>query len=116
MLIVMKKGTTQVELDLVTQTVQTMGFRAHILPGVERSAIGVTGNSTPLDPTRFENLPGVAQVIPIGRPSGWPLAKTKPDDTVVRLGSRALGLGQGAFIIAGPCAVEREDQVIEIAR
>jgi 3-deoxy-7-phosphoheptulonate synthase len=116
MLIVMKKGTTQVELDRVTQTVQTMGFRAHVLPGVERSAIGVTGNSTPLDPTRFENLPGVAQVIPIGPAFRLASRETKPDDTVVRLGSRALGLGQGAFIIAGPCAVEQEDKVIEIAR
>jgi 3-deoxy-7-phosphoheptulonate synthase len=116
MLIVMKKGTTQVELDRVTQTVRTLGFRAHVLPGVDRTAIGVTGNSAPLDPARFESLPGVAQVIPIGPAFRLASRETKPDDSVVRLGSRSLGLGHGPFIIAGPCAVEQEDQVIEIAQ
>ena len=116
MLIVMKKGTTQVELDRVTQTVQTLGFRAHVLPGADRTAIGVTGTTTVLDPARFENLPGVAQVIPIGPAFRLASRETKPDDTVVRLGARTLGLGHGAFVIAGPCAVEQEDQVLEIAR
>jgi 3-deoxy-7-phosphoheptulonate synthase len=116
MLIVMKKGATQDDLDRVFQAVHSMGFRASLIDGSERAAVGVTGNSKPIDPSRFESLPGVAQVVPDGPP--YPLAsrESKPQDTIVRIGSRGVVGGGGVFIVAGPCAVEDEEQMLLTAR
>lgn len=115
MLIVMKKGSTQDDIVRVSGAVESMGFRAHVIPGTERAAIGVTGNRMPLDPSRFESLQGVAQVIPVSPPFTLASREASPDDTVVRLGAQTIG-GGGLFIIAGPCAVENEEDVLQTAR
>jgi 3-deoxy-7-phosphoheptulonate synthase len=115
MVIVMKKGSSREDLVRVAKAVHDFGFRAHVLPGVERTAIGVTGNEGPLDSDLFERLPGVARAVPISQPFKLASREMKPDDTVVRLGPRAIGDG-GLFVIAGPCAVEGEEQILETAR
>jgi 3-deoxy-7-phosphoheptulonate synthase len=115
MLIVMKKGTTREDIDRVCQAVGAMGFQAHLITGSERAAIGVTGNAKPLDPSRFESLPGVAQVIPVSPPFRLASRETRAEDTVIRVGGGRIGAG-GVFVIAGPCAVESEDQVLATAR
>jgi 3-deoxy-7-phosphoheptulonate synthase len=115
MLIVMKKGSTGEDLARVVRSVEDLGFRAHVIPGAERTAVGVTGNAAPLDPGVFEGLPGVAQAIPVSRP--WKLAgrEFRPEDTRIRLGGRTIG-GGDLFVIAGPCAVENEEQVLSVAQ
>jgi 3-deoxy-7-phosphoheptulonate synthase len=115
MLIVMKKGTTREDIDRVCQAVGSMGFQAHLITGSERAAIGVTGNANPLDPSRFESLPGVGQVIAVSAPFRLASREHRPEDTVIRLGGSSIGAG-GVFVIAGPCAVEGEDQVLATAR
>jgi 3-deoxy-7-phosphoheptulonate synthase len=114
MLIVMKKGSTHADHDRVVRVIEELGFRAHSIPGAERTAIGITGNSGPLDPTIFEILPGVAQAVPVTRPFKLVSREVKPDPTLVRVGS--LEIGGGAFqIAAGPCAVEREETYLACA-
>jgi 3-deoxy-7-phosphoheptulonate synthase len=115
MLIVMKKGTTRDDIDRVCQAVGSMGFQAHLITGSERAAVGVTGNQKPLDPSRFESLAGVAQVIPVSPPFRLASRETQRENTVIRLGGRSIGAG-GVFVIAGPCAVESEEQVLAAAR
>jgi 3-deoxy-7-phosphoheptulonate synthase len=114
MLIVMKKGSTGEDLARVEQAVRAHGFNPHVISGAERVAIGITGNSSPIDPTCFENLPGVAQAIPISRP--WKLTgrEFQPADTVIHIGGAAIGRA-GLYVIAGPCAVESEEQVLDLA-
>ena len=115
MVIVMKKGSSREDLARVARAVEALGFRPHILPGVDRTAIGITGNIGPLDPDAFERLAGVARAIPVAQPFKLASREMKPEDTVVRLGSRAIGDGR-LFVIAGPCAVETGEQILETAR
>jgi len=115
MVIVMKKGSSREDLARVAHAVETLGFRAHVLAGVHRTAIGVTGNPGPLDPDAFERLPGVARAIPVTQPFKLASREMKPEDTVIRVGSRTIGDG-GLFVIAGPCAVETPEQILETAR
>jgi len=115
MLIVMRKGSSPQDVQRVLDLIEQLGFRGHPIAGAERLAVGITGNSGPLDPALFELLPGVAQALPVTRPFKLVSREIKPDDTVVAVGD--LRLGGGSFtIIAGPCAVESEDQILSLAR
>jgi 3-deoxy-7-phosphoheptulonate synthase len=115
MVIVMKKGSTREDLARVARAVEELGYQPHVLPGIDRTVVGITGNNEPLDPDTFERLPGVARAIPIGQPFKLASRELKPDDSIIRIGSRTVG-GGGLFVIAGPCAVETEEQVLETAR
>ncbi len=115
MVIVMKKGSSREDLARVTRAVERLGFCPHVLPGHERTAVAISGNPGSIDPDTFERLPGVSRAIAISPPFKLASRETKPEDTVVRLGSKRIG-GGGLFVIAGPCAVESADQMLETAR
>jgi 3-deoxy-7-phosphoheptulonate synthase len=115
MVIVMKKGCSREDLARVARAVEALGFRPHVLPGVERTAIGITGNPGPLDPDAFERLPGVARAIPITQPFKLASREMQVEDTLVHVGARTIGDGR-LFVIAGPCAVETAEQIVETAR
>ncbi len=122
MLVVMEKGCTAGQIDAVCDRIRTLGFRPHVIPGRERTAIGITGNPGALDPREFEMIPGVKEAIRVSKPYKLVSRETKPEETVVRLGGEANGsvaceLGGGRFaVIAGPCSVESEKQTLEAAR
>ena len=63
MLIVMTAHATETDINRVRQKIESLGFRAHIMPGAQKTAIGITGNPGPIDPAEFEDLPGVAEAI-----------------------------------------------------
>src|SRR6187551_206399 len=115
MLIVMKPGATASEIDAVVNVVETVGFRAHPMPGATRTAIGITGNEGPIDGQRFENLAGVAEVIRVTKPYKLVTLDLRPDKTVVRVGDATIGDPELA-IIAGPCGIENREQAFAIAR
>jgi len=115
MVIVMKKESSREDLARVCRSVEELGFRPHTLVGVHRTAVGVTGNPGPVDPDLFERLPGVARAIPVSQPFKLASREMKPENTVIRVGSRSIGDG-GLFVIAGPCAVENADQILATAR
>ena len=114
MLIVMKPSATAREVDAVVAAIEAIGFRAHPMPGATRTAIGVTGNQGPIDGRRFENLPGVAEVIRVTKPYKLITLDLRPEKTVVRIDGASIG-GSELAIIAGPCAIENRDQAFAVA-
>ena len=114
MLIVMKSGATSDEVSGVVRNVEQLGFRAHVMPGATRTAVGVTGNQGTVDPSRFENLPGVFEAIRVSKPYKLITRDLQPDQTVVRVGDATIG-GDELAIIAGPCAVENREQTFAVA-
>src|SRR3989441_11056047 len=115
MLIVMKPSATARDIDAIVRVVEGIGLRAHPMPGATRTAIGITGNQGPIDGRRFENLPGVAEVIRVTKPYKLITLDLRPDKTVVRVGDATIGGGEHA-IIPGPCALESREQAFAIAK
>src|SRR5947209_15487580 len=114
MLIVMKSDATDAQVAHVCDVITELGFKPHAMPGATRTAIGVTGNQGAVDPTRFENLPGVAEAIRVSKPYKLITLDLRPDKTVVRIGDATIG-GEELAIIAGPCAIESRAQAFAIA-
>ncbi len=114
MLIVMKPSATAREVDAVVNVIQAVGFRAHPMPGATRTAIGITGNEGPVDGRRFEDLPGVAEVIRVTKPYKLITLDLRPEKTVVKIGDATIG-GNELAIIAGPCAIENREQAFAVA-
>ncbi len=115
MLIVMDRSATQVDVERVVETAERMGLKAHPIPGEQRTAVGITGNRGTVEPTAFEDLPGVLEVIKVSHPYKLVSREFHPEDTVVSIGGVPVGGGRLA-IIAGPCAVETLEQTVTIAR
>ncbi len=115
MLIVMKNDATQENVDAVIREIQNMGFRGVPMPGSIRTAVCIVGNKGPIDSTRLLSLPGVKETIPVTRPYKLVSRETHPDSTVISIGDVKIGAGK-PVIIAGPCAVESEEQALTIAR
>ncbi len=114
MLIVMKPGATPADIDRVVEVIEALGLRGHTLPGENRTAIGITGNKGSVDPTHFENLPGVADAIRVTKPYKLISKELRPEKSIVKIGNASIG-GRELAIIAGPCAVENADQVFKVA-
>jgi 3-deoxy-7-phosphoheptulonate synthase len=115
MLILMKSATTPDAVARVCHAVQELGLVAHPIPGATRVAIGVTGNTGPVDETPIRGLPGVVDVIRVTKPYKLTSREMKPDDTVVDVCGIRIG-EQRPVVIAGPCSVETREQTIETAK
>ncbi|HZS59018.1 MAG TPA: 3-deoxy-7-phosphoheptulonate synthase [Gemmatimonadaceae bacterium] len=116
MLVVMKHGAAQVDIDRVVRTIEEMGYQAAPMPGAQRTAVGLVGNDGRVDSSRIEALPGVAQVIHVTQPYKQVSREWRPENTVVTLAPGVTVGGAEVVIIAGPCSVENEDQIMEAAR
>jgi 3-deoxy-7-phosphoheptulonate synthase len=114
-LIVMHKDATPAQIRGVQQAVEARGYKAHPIPGAQRTAIGVTGNRGAEEAPAFEALPGVLEVIPVTHAYKLVSRETKPEDSVVRIGPAAVG-GRELVVMAGPCAVESREQMLAVAR
>src|SRR5690349_7613341 len=114
MLIVMKADATDREIKSVLNIISELGFKAHPMPGATRTAIAITGNQTSVDPTHFENLPGVMEAVSVTKPYKLVTLDLRPDKTIVRVGDAKIG-GEELAIIAGPCAIESREQAFTIA-
>lgn len=114
MLIVMKAGATDQQVEEVLNIIRELGFKPHAMPGATRTAIGITGNQGAIDPAHFENLPGVGEAIRVSKPYKLVSRDLKSEDTIVKIGEAEIG-GPEPAIIAGPCAVESLEQTLEIA-
>jgi 3-deoxy-7-phosphoheptulonate synthase len=115
MLIVMKTDAGPDAIDLVCEAVADAGLAAHPIPGRTRTAIGVTGNTGPVDPAIFASLPGVIEVIRVTKPYKLTSREMKPEDTVISVGGAVIG-GPEIVVMAGPCSVESRAQTIAGAR
>ena len=115
MLIVMDRSATPADVGRVVEAAGRMGLNAHPIPGEQRTAVGITGNRGTIEPTAFENLPGVLEVIKVSHPYKLVSREFHPEDTVVSIGGVPVG-GTRLAIIAGPCAVETLEQTVTIAK
>ncbi|MFZ1699643.1 MAG: 3-deoxy-7-phosphoheptulonate synthase [Pyrinomonadaceae bacterium] len=114
MLIVMISDARAEDIEKVLETIESLGYRGHAMPGENRTAIGVTGNPGAVDPAHFENLPGVAQAIRVTQPYKLISKDLRPEKSVVKVGNATIG-GDELAIIAGPCALENHKQVFTAA-
>ncbi len=114
MLVVMKQHATEAEIEAVVEKIRSLGLTPHAIPGAQRVAIGITGNKGALDPALFETLPGVADAIRVSQPFKLVSREVKEEDTVIDVGGVLLG-GRSVAVIAGPCAVESREQILEAA-
>ena len=114
MLIIMRRQATAAEIKAVITAIEALGYSAHSIPGSTRTAIGVTGNSGPIDQNLIESLPGVVQTMRVTKPYKLVSRETKPDDTIVEVGGARIG-GREFVVIAGPCSVESRNQIVEAA-
>ncbi|MBI3666154.1 MAG: N-acetylneuraminate synthase family protein, partial [Acidobacteria bacterium] len=115
MLIVMQVQAGEADVARVCEKIESLGFRPHVMPGAQRTAIGITGNPGPIDPAEFEDLPGVAEAIRVSKPYKLVSREVKPEDTVVKVGRAEIG-GGDLELIAGPCSVESREQILATAR
>jgi 3-deoxy-7-phosphoheptulonate synthase len=115
MLIVMLKEATTEQVQAVSDKIRELGLTPHTIPGSERTAIGITGNRGPVPADLFELMPGVAQAIPVSQPFKLVSAEVKPERTVVNVNGATIG-GERLAVMAGPCSVESEAQILACAR
>ncbi len=115
MLVVMKAQAGRADIARVCERIESLGYKPHIIPGEQRTAIGITGNSGPVDTAEFEDLPGVAEAIRVSKAYKLVSRETKPENTVVKVGKVAVG-GPELVLCGGPCAVENREQILESAR
>jgi len=114
MIIVMKRDASSRELSTVVTRVEELGYRAHLSHGEERTIIGVIGNGRPLNREHIERMSGVERTLPILRPFKLAGRDFQPQDTVVEVNGVTIG-GQQLIVMAGPCAVESREQLLEAA-
>jgi 3-deoxy-7-phosphoheptulonate synthase len=115
MLIVMKKEATKEDILRVLKKIEQMGFRAHEIPGSQRTAVGITGNPGKIDPEVFSTLGGVDRAIPVSRPYKLAGRDAREENSVIRVGDASVG-GSQLAVIAGPCSVESREQLLTAAR
>ena len=114
MLVVMKQHATEGQVEAVVEKIRSLGLTPHAIPGAQRVAIGITGNKGSLEPSLFDQLPGVAEAIRVSQPFKLVSREVKEEDTVIDVGGVPLG-GNALAIMAGPCSVESREQVLETA-
>jgi len=105
---------TPEQVDKVVQRIKTLGLSAHPIPGKQRTAIGVTGNQLALDRDEFLLFDGVSEVVSVSKPYKLVSREVKNEDTVISFGDCHIGDGS-LTVMAGPCAVESEKQILESA-
>jgi 3-deoxy-7-phosphoheptulonate synthase len=114
MIVVMKKGASPEEIFRVKEKIIALGFRPHEIPGTNRLAVAITGNSSKINPELFTTLAGVEEAIPITRPFKLVGRDARPENTEVEVDGEWIG-GRELAIIAGPCSVESADQLFQTA-
>lgn len=115
MLVVMRAQAGAEEIARVCEKIESLGFRPHVMPGAERTAVGITGNHGPIDPAEFESLPGVVEAIRVSKPYKLVSREVKSEDTVVDIAGVKVG-GSELALCAGPCSVESREQILASAR
>jgi 3-deoxy-7-phosphoheptulonate synthase len=118
MLVVMQSHATEEQVREVCKRIESLGLKAHPIPGSIRTAIGITGNKGAVDLGVLESMPGVGECIPVSKPYKLVSRDAKEEDSILRIptpsGDVIVG-GDKVALVAGPCAVETEEQCLAIA-
>jgi 3-deoxy-7-phosphoheptulonate synthase len=116
MLVVMQAQATEEEVRAVCKKIESMGYRAHAIPGAQRTAIGITGNQGEVEAGSLEEMPGVAELVRVSKPYKLVSRDVKPENSIIRFaGTDATIGGPELAVIAGPCAVENREQIFAVA-
>ncbi|HTQ95590.1 MAG TPA: 3-deoxy-7-phosphoheptulonate synthase [Candidatus Acidoferrum sp.] len=118
MLVVMQSHASDAQIRAVCDRIENLGLKAHPMPGANRTAIGITGNSGAVDLGVLESMPGVIECIPVTKPYKLVSRDVKEEDSILRIptpsGDVLVG-GAHIAMVAGPCAVETEEQCLTVA-
>jgi len=114
MLVVMKNDATEEQVQAVIREIEGMGFRGIPMPGAQRTAVCIIGNKGPVDDSRLLVMDGVKEAIRVTKPYKLVSRETQPQPTVIAIGDIKIGEGR-PVVMAGPCAVESEEQALTIA-
>jgi 3-deoxy-7-phosphoheptulonate synthase len=115
MIVVMARDSTRRDLEAVQRRIENRGLRAQVSKGVERSVVGVLGSIPPDFKDEMERLSGVSEVVLISKPYKLASREFHPEGTTVRVGEAVIG-GPEPVIMAGPCSVEDEEQMVSTAK
>jgi len=115
MLVIMKNDATEAQVQAVVREIESLGFRGVPMPGAQRTAVCIIGNEGPVEDSRLLSLDGVKETIPVTKPYKLVSRETHPQSTVITIGDIKIG-GEQPVIMAGPCAVENEEQALTIAQ
>ncbi len=116
MLVVMKHNASSDDIRQVVEVIQELGYEARPIPGRQRTSIGLIGNDGRLEPNLFQSLKGVLEVIPVSHSYKQVSREWRDEDTVVEISNGTLVGGRDVVLMAGPCAVESEEQILGIAQ
>jgi len=111
----MKNSATEAQVQAVIREIESMGYQGIPIPGAQRTAVCIIGNRGPIEDSRLLALDGVKETVPVTKPYKLVSRETHPESTVVTVGDVRFGSGE-PVIMAGPCAVESEEQALTIAR
>src|SRR5438876_8201007 len=115
MIVVMKPGATQAQLDHVIERIEQLGLRSHVIVGTERTVVAALGEKRDGAKQALETGEGVEKVMPILAPYKMASTEVKKEPTLVE--ARGLKVGDGHLgVIAGPCSVEGREQILEVAQ
>src|SRR6476646_1963063 len=116
MLVVMQAHASPEDIRRVCDKIEALGYRAHSIPGAERTAIGITGNRGEIEPATLDEMPGVQEVIKVTKPYKLVSRDMKEENTVVSFPGTAASFGGPTLaIVAGPCAIESREQAFAVA-
>jgi len=115
MLVVMKHGASETEVQAVVDEIERLGYEARAMPGKQRTTVGLMGNDGGVDAARIQGLLGVLEIIPVTKPYKQVSREWRDSDTVVELDNGVRFGGEQINIIAGPCAVEGAQDILDIA-
>ena len=114
MLVVMKNDATEEQVRAVIQEIERLGYRGIPMPGAQRTAVCIIGNKGPVDDSQLLTMDGVKETIPVTKPYKLVSRETQAESTVISIGDIKVGAGE-PVVMAGPCAVESEEQALTIA-
>jgi len=115
MLVIMKNDATEAQVQAVVREIESLGYRGIPMPGAQRTAVCIIGNQGPVEDSRLLLLDGVKETISVTKPYKLVSRETHPQSTIITVGDIKIG-GEEPVIMAGPCAVENEEQALTIAR
>ncbi len=115
MLVVMKNNATEAQVKAVIKEIEGMGYRGVPMPGAQRTAICIVGNTGPVDDSGLMILEGVKETVRVTKQYKLVSRETHPQPTTITVGDINIGAGK-PVLMAGPCAVESEEQALTIAR
>ena len=115
MLIVMKHGASETEVNNVVEVIENLGYEAKAMPGKQRTTVGLMGNDGRVDSSRIQGLTGVLEIILVTKPYKQVSREWREADTIVEVGGGVTFGGSSVPVIAGPCSVESESQIMDVA-